>query len=166
MSQLTSTLIDDEQLIEELRRYGEKNLPTLPSGGSTSTRSKNKNVLNDTNREIYFKKLNHYRAKEKAKSNPSRQYLKQQQKMKHEYDEDTQEEEDEVQIIEQENDVIPLDSNETQYEYVKVSNAHTSPLSMSTYVNSFNDHNNDSLPSSSTQLPRPKANLSKFYYKE
>lgn len=181
MSQLTSTLIDDEQLIEELRRYGEKNLPTLGASSSgTSSRSKsNKNQLNDTNREIFLKKLNHYRAREKAESNPSKQYLKQQNltlnqtnqsrhslgntntKQDYDYNED---EDDDDDVKEIEPDIIQLDSNETQYEYIKVSNAFTSPLSNKTQnnISTYDDYNNqnESMPSSppppvytSTQLP-------------
>jgi hypothetical protein len=76
-----SSTISDEELIEELRRYGEKNLPTLPSKSSPSARSKKSagTQLNDSNRDIYLKKLNHYRAREKAESNPSKQYQKQSQ---------------------------------------------------------------------------------------
>ena len=82
MSQFTSTLIDDEELIEELRRYGEQNLPALPVAGTRVT--KRSHTLTDQNREIYLKKLNHYRAREKAENNPSK-YLKQQQQQQHQH---------------------------------------------------------------------------------
>lgn len=68
MSQFTSTFIDDESLIHQLRLYGEPNLPSASS-----------NEINSINRDIYLKKLNHYKAKEKARMNPSKQFKKQQQ---------------------------------------------------------------------------------------
>jgi hypothetical protein len=143
-------MIDDESLIEELRRYGEPNLPTLPSssqhhstaihnrraGRSAATQQHHQNnELNDTNREIYLKKLNHYRAKEKAKTNPSKQYKKQQQAaaqialadalntrgsshMNHDDDED---------VIE-----VAADAETTTSEYVEVNHASTSPMSNET----------------------------------
>ena len=146
-------MIDDESLIEELRRYGEPNLPTLPSssqhhstaihnrraGRSAATQQHHQNnELNDTNREIYLKKLNHYRAKEKAKTNPSKQYKKQQQaaaqialadalntrgsnrdaNMNHDDDED---------VIE-----VAADAETTTSEYVEVNHASTSPMSNET----------------------------------
>ena len=173
MSQFTSTMIDDEDLIEELRRYGEKNLPTLVQPGERVT--KRSNHLTDQNREIYLKKLNHYRAREKAEQNPSK-YLKQQTglaaststfitddlasssssntssqvnnkknsrrsstrfKLENNIYYDHEEDEDVVEIGEAKS------GNDTTCEYVKVSNAHTSPLSTSTYnqtnMTSFND---------------------------
>ena len=164
MSHLTSTLIDDESLIEELKRYGEKNLPTLPQPGSR----KKTNQLNDQNREIYLKKLNHYKAREKAESNPSKQYIKQQLQTtqidtsvsgkrtstrlrspntikseassnyqsqsngrtnnRHHHDDDDEDDEDD--------DIIEIDATQNTSEYVQVSNAYTSPLSASRYIDS------------------------------
>ena len=140
-----SQMIDDDELIEELRRYGEKNLPLLATGGAIPSASRRKSAglvyLTDQNRDIYLKKLNHYRAREKIETNPSRQYLKQQLQLedgdksrdskrrssnvyglRNEFDED----EDDQEVVE-----IVDDVNKT--EYVQVNNAHTSPLSMSTY---------------------------------
>ena len=161
MSHLTSTLIDDESLIEELRRYGEKNLPTLPSAYGSAASRKKANQLNDTNREIYLKKLNHYKAREKAESNPSKQYLKQQQQqgdttgnttatngrrtssrfsaakspsIKSEYRQNYRgdgDEDEDDNEEDEDNDVIEIDSTQNTSEYVQVSNAYTSPLSQS-----------------------------------
>lgn len=164
-----SGFIDDENLIEELRRYGEKNLPTLATPGKT--RSKLKNQLNDTNRDLYIKKLNHHRAREKAEKNPSKQYQKQMNETRtfqcsstrieniDEYDEDDDRNSD-IQVIESEkdNDIVPIDSNETQYEYIKVNDAYTSPLSNTRYStgiyndNAQNDYNYESKRSPSNFL--------------
>jgi hypothetical protein len=193
-------MIDDEDLIEELRRYGEKNLPTLPAPGARIT--KRSNALTDQNREIYLKKLNHYRAREKAEQNPSK-YLKQQiaanntmtantnnsttidttissaappvpsaiagsssskskssrrssarfkleNNVYYESTDDRHDDDDDEQHEHQQQhqrpdeDVIELDNagNESAYEYVKVSNAFTSPLSTSTFTNTTNNNNN------------------------
>lgn len=162
-----SSVIDDENLIEELRRYGEKNLPTLATPGKS--RSKLKNQLNDTNRELYIKKLNHYKAKEKAEKNPSKQYQKQMNVSRsfqctstriENFDEDDEEEDrnSDVQIIETDKDIdiVPLDSNETQYEYIKVSDAYTSPLSNTRYSTSiYNDNTQNE------NYYEPKSNLFK-----
>ncbi|CAF0825336.1 unnamed protein product [Brachionus calyciflorus] len=187
MSQFSSTFIDDEQLIEELRRYGERNLPTLSTGGSS--RSKNKNQLNDSNRDLYIKKLNHYKAKEKAEKNPSKQFQKQlnmtrnslststkQDYVYAEDDDEDNEQENDVQVIEPErdNDVVHIDSNETQYEYIKVSDAYTSPLSQTRYSHGlFNDNtqnennfesigNSSSYYSSATKSPSRDLNYVKL----
>lgn len=181
MSQLSC--MDDENLIEELRRYGEKNLPTLATPGKT--RSKLKNQLNETNRDLYVKKLNHYKAKEKAEKNPSKQYQKQMNASRSfqctstridnfdEYDEDDDRNSD-IQVIESEkdNDIVPIDANETQYEYIKVNDAYTSPLSNTRYSTSIyndnnqNDNNYESKRSSSnflaTSTQSPSQELSKF----
>jgi hypothetical protein len=162
MSHLTSTLIDDESLIEELKRYGEKNLPTLPQPGSR----KKSNQLNDQNREIYLKKLNHYKAREKAESNPSKQYLKQQlqttqndtnlsgtrsstrlkspikseslihhnQSNGHSIHHGSHYDNNDNDEDEEDDDVIEIDATQNTTEYVQVSNAYTSPLSASRYI--------------------------------
>lgn len=153
-NQLMSTIIDDDELIDELRRYGEKNLPTA-TGGSistnpTSSRRKTaaQNQLTDQNREIYMKKLNHYKAREKIETNPSKQFIKQQNFRKsleqkrisniyRQYDEN-----DEVKDDENE-DIIEIDSKNATSEYVLTDNVHTSPLSTSDY------HDNDEYHSSS-----------------
>ncbi|RNA36379.1 inner nuclear membrane Man1 [Brachionus plicatilis] len=171
-----SSIIDDEHLIEELRRYGENILPTLATPGKS--RTKVKNQINDANRDLFIKKLNHYRAKEKAEKNPSKQYQKQMNVSRSfqcsstrienfdEYDEDDDKNSD-VQVIESErdNDIVPLDSNETQYEYIKVNDAYTSPLSSTRYStgiyndNTQNDNYYESMrstsnyPNTTTQSP-------------
>lgn len=152
--------IDDEELIEELKRYGEKNLPTLGGNGSNTSkiqRGGRKSTgagvqLTDQNRDTYLKKLNHYRAREKAEQNPSK-YLKQVTSMnnttadvsasssmtanvkrrssarfrleENQYYEidDPDEEEDVVEIN------GPTAANNTTCEYIQVNNAHTSPMS-------------------------------------
>jgi len=122
-------------------------------------------------KEIYLKKLNHYKAREKAESNPSKQYLKQQlqttqndttlsgtrsstrlrspiksESLIHHnqsnghtnhhgsrygtsgnHDNEDDEEDD---------DVIEIDATQNTSEYVQVSNAYTSPLSASRYIDS------------------------------
>lgn len=174
MSHLTSTLIDDESLIEELRRYGEKNLPSLPVPGSR----KKANQLNDQNREIYLKKLNHYKAREKAESNPSKQYIKQQMQtsqadtsstatsgkrtsarirspLKKEYDRHNSDEDED-------NDIIEIDSTQNTSEYVQVSNAYTSPLSTTRYYenarSSMGNSNRASLNGFGEETSAPYAN--------
>jgi hypothetical protein len=112
-------IIDDHDLIEELRNYGEKNLPILTSSSS----SKKSNQLNDQKRVIYHKKLNHYRAREKNQPNSNKQHLKEKNspgivtKIEKNYEDD---------------DIIQLDDTS---EYVQVSNAFTSPLSVSSHEN-------------------------------
>ena len=155
--------IDDADLIDQLRHYGEPNLPLLPNatstlkhrskkpGGTSSSSATKPSYLNDSNREIYTKKLNHYKARAKIETNPSREYLKTKNingnsgnrvdikrisnifKIENdieeiEYDED------------EDRDVIELN----QTEYVHVANGATSPLSMSDYdVNTSDRFNND-----------------------
>jgi ribosomal protein S8 len=144
---LTSTVIDDEELIEELRRYGEKNLPIVSSTGSTRDSSKKKR-LSDQNREIYMKKLNHHRAREKAGSNPSKHYIKQKRSndankssqanstrlFKYENVEDREDDD---------NDIIEIGATSTNTsEYVHVNHMHTSPLSNITdydYETNYNE---------------------------
>jgi hypothetical protein len=179
MSHFTSTMIDDEDLIEELRRYGEKNLPTLPAPGARIT--KRSNALTDQNREIYLKKLNHYKAREKAEQNPSK-YLKQQaannttvnantndttiaastqppapvsaiassskpknsrrSSARFELKNNVYYENDDRDEPEEE-DVVEIDSpNDVTSEYVKVSNAFTSPMSTSGFNNTTNNNTN------------------------
>lgn len=141
MNPLTSTIIDDESLLDQLRMYGETNLPLLP-GQATSTQKSTRGrkakltYLNDSNRDIYLKKLNHYKAREKVETNPSRGYLKTQPDRKsidikrisniYKLNEDFEEDDD---VIECNDDVIELDKTE----YVQVVNGATSPLSMSDY---------------------------------
>jgi hypothetical protein len=174
MSQFTSTLIDDESLIEELKRYGEKNLPllsssTVSSSGSKKSSSSRAVRLNDSNREIYLKKLNHYKAKEKAKLNPSKQYVKQRKSVlvtngsagshssassnnnnnhASRYDDD---DDDDIKR-EATDDIIEIDANnETTSEYVRMNNAATSPLS-----DSITDYQSAApSSSSSTYFSRP-----------
>lgn len=164
MSQFTSTMIDDEDLIEELRKYGETNLPTLPSSTTTTITSRRSraaasNELNDTNREIYLKKLNHYRAKEKAKLNPSKQYKKQQQATAYTEANNAKAKQAPVQkpsaatndlndIYDDDEEVVeinsPQNANETTSEYIRVNNAYTSPMSNGTInvtQNDYDDYN-------------------------
>lgn len=167
MNPLTSTIIDDESLLDQLRMYGETNLPLLPGQATSTMRGtrgkKPKNAyLNDSNRDIYLKKLNHYKAREKIEINPSVQYLKTQpggnrqsidiKRISNIYkvhDDDIQE----VEEIEsnQEDDVIELDKTE----YVQVVNGCTSPLSMSDYDsnNSQRFDEDEFAPLSSTRAP-------------
>jgi len=167
---LTSTLIDDCDLLDQLRLYGETNLPLLPgqAGPNTkSTRSKKsaKGYLNDSNREIYLKKLNHYKAREKVETNPSKHHLKTRvsgsdgksidiKRISNIYKIEDDIDEDDVQEIDNKDDIIELDKTE----YVQVVNGCTSPLSMSDYdpnsSNRFNDED-DYAPSilSSTRAP-------------
>ena len=153
MSQFTSTMIDDEDLIEELRKYGEPNLPSLPTASTTTsrrTRASSSTQLNDTNREIYLKKLNHYRAKEKAKTNPSKQYKKQQQATAYanananvkqplssyaEKDEEQDDDDDD----DVDDEVVEINSPNAS-QYVKVTTACTSPISNGT-IYDFDDSN-------------------------
>lgn len=163
-NQLTSTIIDDEELIDELRRYGEKNLPTIGTSTTTTssaTTSRKKsaaaaaaaNNLNDQNREIYLKKLNHYKAREKIETNPSKQYIKQNNFRKSleakrisniykQYDETDEVKDDE------DDDIIEIDSKNATSEYVQVNNANTSPMSTFTYQD--NDYYPPPPPSSTT----------------
>ena len=165
-SQLMSTIIDDEELIDELRRYGEKNLPTLNTAATSGATSRRKTSssssssstanmqLTDQNREILLKKLNHFRAREKVETNPSKQYLKQNSLRKsieakrisniyRQYDET-----DEV----PDDDIIEIDSKNTTSEYVQVNNANTSPLSNSDYpdMHSNDDYCSSTILSSTT----------------
>jgi hypothetical protein len=168
--------IDDEELLEELGKYGEKNLPTIPQPGQRIT--KKSHILTEQNRDIYLKKLNHYRAREKAEQNPSK-YLKSNQlgdmttsssqsvsmsskakrrssarfdlKSNRYYENndnyvDYDDEDDDDNEQEQQDDVVeiasPHNSNESSaYEYVKVSNANTSPMSNTTYYQRSNSSN-------------------------
>jgi hypothetical protein len=50
-------MISDDELRNELKKFGDSNIPRIT----------------DKNREIYFKKLNHYRARQKLEENPSKQ---------------------------------------------------------------------------------------------
>ena len=143
---MSSNLINDEDLIEELRRYGEKNLPTLSSNKSLSSKKKN-NQLNDQNRDIYLKKLNHYKARERIESNPSEQFsrltkLKSTNILKPSI----------KQELNDDDDVIEL--NETS-EYVQVSNAFTSPLSISSNE-PFQNKQNFNIEISSPELTKSK----------
>jgi hypothetical protein len=52
-------MISDDELRNELRKFGESNVPKIT----------------DKNREIHIKKLNHYRARHKLEVNPSKQAL-------------------------------------------------------------------------------------------
>ena len=165
-SQLMSTIIDDDELIDELRRYGEKNLPSVGAATSSGTNSRKKTSsaaaaaaaanlqLTDQNREILMKKLNHYKAREKIETNPSKQYLKQNNLRKsldakrisniyRQYDET-----DEV----PDDDIIEIDSKNTTSEYVQVNNANTSPLSNSDYpdMHSNDDYYSSAILSSTT----------------
>lgn len=156
---LTSTLIDDGDLLDQLRLYGETNLPILPGQGSSNqkmTRSKRGakvNYLNDSNRDIYLKKLNHYKAREKVVTNPSKQYLKTKglgagdkpidikrisniYKINDDFELDGDDDIQEIEEIDCKDDVIELNKTE----YVQVVNGCTSPLSMSDY-----DHNNSKI---------------------
>ena len=169
MNPLTSTIIDDESLLDQLRMYGETNLPLLP-GQATSTQKggggrgkKSKNAyLNDSNRDIYLKKLNHYKAREKVEINPSIQYLKTKpgtnrnsidlKRISNIYNEEDDDDDiQEVKEINDEADIIELERTE----YVQVVNGCTSPLSMSDYdsnnSNRFDD--DDFAPLSSTRAP-------------
>lgn len=149
-SQLMSTIIDDEELIDELRRYGEKNLPaigTAPGAATTSTRKKSaataQQTLNDQNREIYLKKLNHYKAREKAENNPSKQFLKQnnlRKSLEAKRISNIYKQYDEADEVPDDEDVIEIDSKNATSEYVQVNNANTSPLSNSVYPDvNYND---------------------------
>lgn len=147
---ISSTQNDDEHLLDQLRQYGEPNLPLLPSQATSTlkrskkTGSSKSNYLNDSNRDIYIKKLNHYRARAKIENNPSREYLKTTKNtpvdLKRisniykiedtEYDDDEDQADNDVEIIGgQEEDIIELDRTE----YIQVVNGATSPLSMSDY---------------------------------
>lgn len=87
MSSKSKQRIQDEKLIEELRFFREPNLPVLlPSVSSSSSSHRVNNnsktqygrvILDDSNRSIYIKKLNHYIARQKVQCSPSAAYRKQ-----------------------------------------------------------------------------------------
>jgi hypothetical protein len=133
----SNIIVSDEDLIEELRRYGEKNLPIIQSTTSLSSKKKT-NQLNDQNREIYLKKLNHYKAREKVESNPSKQFLKQFSNNLNKLETPSNLRTSIKQELNDDDDIIEL--NETS-EYVQVSNAFTSPLSISSNEPSQNIKN-------------------------
>ena len=164
-SQSQSQMNEDAELIDELRRYGEKNLPLLqPIGSNPNAKRKSSgpNYLNDLNRDIYLKKLNHYRAREKIETNPSKEYLKQHLQLddgrkslarsssnprrSNTYALKSQNNDDD----DDDDDVVEITDEINKSEYVQGNNAHTSPLSMSSY---YDDEYVASNIISSTQAP-------------
>ncbi len=168
-SQFASSAIDDADLLNQLRFYGEPNLPLLPTHATSTLKPRSKKAgaktsqyLNDSNREIYIKKLNHYKARAKIESNPSKEYLRTRngdkpvdiKRISNIYKlEDTDYEQSDVYevINDEEKDVIELDRTE----YVHMVNGATSPLSMSDYDPNSSDRFDDYAPQilSSTRAP-------------
>ena len=153
-----SQTIDDADLLDQLRFYGEPNLPLLPTHATSTLKPRSKKAgakstqyLNDSNRDIYIKKLNHYKARAKIESNPSKEYLRTRnsekpidlKRISNIYKlEDTDYEQSEVYEVINDNeddDVVELDRTE----YVHVVNGATSPLSMSDYDPNTSDRFND-----------------------
>ncbi len=157
-TQFASSAIDDADLLDQLRFYGEPNLPLLPTHSTSTLKPRSKKAgtkssqyLNDSNREIYIKKLNHYKARAKVESNPSKEYLRTRngekpvdlKRISNIYKlEDTDYEANEIyEVINDggEEDVVELDRTE----YVHVVNGATSPLSMSDYDPDTSERFND-----------------------
>jgi hypothetical protein len=75
---MSKATIDDDSLIEELKKYGETNFCTDKKKKSIQRdAATGKVILTNQQREILTKKLNHYKAKEKVNLNPSRAYTSQ-----------------------------------------------------------------------------------------